>query len=328
MPVFGMVATAMATPFNDDESLDEGGAARLARHLVDHGTDTVVLNGTTGESPSLTTDEVARLVAAVRDEVGDDARVMLGTGTNATGSSIANTARAADLGADSVLVVMPYYNRPDPTGQLHHFTRVAAATDLSVLLYDVPHRTGRDIDLQVLVELSRIDNVVGVKDAAGNLGKTADLLSLTSPAVPGGFEVYCGADELNLPMLALGAAGLVSVSAHLVGDALATMCHAVAVGDLATARTLHLQMMGVHRALFAEASPAPLKAGLGLLGLPGGPVRGPLTAASARATETLALALAHAEVMTGDDLDAVNDHLRAVRNTLEAGRGDLQPVHE
>lgn len=328
MPVFGMVATAMATPFSDDESLDEAGAARLARHLVDHGTDTVVLNGTTGESPSLSVDEVARLVAVVRDEVGDKVGVMLGTGTNSTRSSIANTARAADLGADSVLVVMPYYNRPDPTGQLHHFTRVAAATDLPMVVYDVPHRTGREIDLQVLVELSRIDNVVGVKDAAGNLGKTADLLSLTTPSVPGGFEVYCGADELNLPMLALGAVGLVSVSAHLVGDALASMCQAVAAGDLATARTLHLQLMAVHRALFAEASPAPLKAGLELLGLPGGPVRGPLTTASPWATQKLALALVHAEVLTGDDLDAVNDHLRAVRTSLEAGRGDLQPVHE
>lgn len=324
MPSFGHVATAMATPFADDESLDTVGAARLARHLVDHGTETVVLNGTTGESPSLTTGEVARLVAAVRDEVGDGARVMVGTGTNSTRASVERTAEAADLGADSVLVVMPYYNRPDPAGQVRHFTAVAAATDLPVLLYDVPHRTGREIDLQVLVELSRIDNVVGVKDAASNLGKTADLLHLTTGDVPGGFEVYCGADELNLPMLALGAAGLVSVSAHLVGDQLADLCVAVEAGDLATARGIHLRCMAIHRALFREASPAPLKAGLAMLGLPGGPVRGPLTAASPAASTALALAMVQAGVLADADLAAVRDHLHDVRDELESDRDDLQ----
>ncbi|HKJ56265.1 MAG TPA: 4-hydroxy-tetrahydrodipicolinate synthase [Nitriliruptoraceae bacterium] len=324
MPLFGRVATAMATPFLADESLDVAGAARLARHLVDHGTDTLVLNGTTGESPSLTTDEVARLVAAVRDEVGDTARVMVGTGTNSTRSSAARTAEAGDLGADSVLVVMPYYNRPDPAGQIRHFTEVAAATDLPVLLYDVPHRTGREIDLQALVELSRVDNIVGVKDAASNLGKTADLLHLTDGAVPGGFEVYCGADELNLPMLAVGASGLVSVSAHLVGAQLAQMCDAVEAGDLATAREIHLRCMAIHRALFREASPGPLKAGLALLDLPAGPVRGPLTSASPQATMAVALAMVHAGVLADDAFDAVTAHLRDVRNDLEADRDDLQ----
>ncbi len=324
MPLFGHVATAMATPFADDESLDTDGAARLARHLVDHGTDTLVLNGTTGESPSLTTEEVARLVAAVREEVGDGARVMLGTGTNSTRTSVERTAEAADLGADSVLVVMPYYNRPDPTGQVRHFTAVAAATDLPVLLYDVPHRTGREIDLQALVTLSRVDNIVGVKDAASNLGKTADLLHLTAGDVPGGFEVYCGADELNLPMLALGAAGLVSVSAHLVGDQLAQMCRAVDAGDLATARAIHLRCMAIHRELFREASPAPLKAALQLLDVPAGPVRGPLTGASPEATMAIALAMVHAGVLHDDDLASVRAHLHDVRDELESQRDDLQ----
>lgn len=329
MPLFGRVATAMATPFLADESLDVAGAALLARHLVDHGTDTVVLNGTTGESPSLTTDEVARLVTAVRDEVGDSARVMVGTGTNSTRSSVSRTAEAEDLGADSVLVVMPYYNRPDPAGQIRHFTEVAAATDLPVLLYDVPHRTGREIDLQALVELSRVDNIVGVKDAASNLGKTADLLRLTGPGMmPGGFEIYCGADELNLPMLALGAAGLVSVSAHLVGDQLAQMCAAVEAGDLDTARTIHIRCMAIHRELFREASPGPLKAGLRMLDLPAGPVRGPLTDASPPATMAVALAMVHAGVLSDDDLDAVRDHLLDVREQLEADRDDLQPIKD
>lgn len=296
MPIFGRVATAMATPFHDDESLDEAGTARLARHLVDHGTDTVVLAGTTGESPTLTTDEVARMVAAVRGEVGDETRVMVGTGTNSTASSVANTAAAADLGADAVLVVMPYYNRPDHASQMRHFTAVAAATDLPVLLYDVPHRTGREIDVATLIALSQLDNVVGVKDAAANLGKTADVLAATAGA-PGGFEVYCGADELNLPMVALGAAGLVSVSAHLAGDDLARMCAAIADGDLATAREIHLRLMPLHRALFVSPSPAPLKAGLRLLDLPAGPVRGPLVDAPDDVVATVHAALDHAGIL-------------------------------
>jgi 4-hydroxy-tetrahydrodipicolinate synthase len=296
MPVFGRVATAMATPFHDDESLDEAGAARLARHLVDHGTDTVVLAGTTGESPTLSRDEVARLVAAVRAEVGDGARVMVGTGTNSTASSVAATAAAADMGADAVLVVMPYYNRPDHASQMRHFTAVAGATDLPVLLYDVPHRTGREIDVATLIALSQLDNVVGVKDAASNLGRTADVLAATAGA-PGGFEVYCGADELNLPMMALGAAGLVSVSAHLVGDDLARMCAAVDAGDLATAREIHLRLMPLHRALFVSPSPAPLKAGLRLLDLPAGPVRGPLVDAPDDVVATVHAALDHAGIL-------------------------------
>lgn len=296
MAVFGHVATAMATPFTEDESLDEAGAATLARHLVDHGTETIVLVGTTGESPTLDADEVARLVTAVSDEVGDEAGVVLGAGTNSTTKTVAACEAAAGMGVDGLLVVSPYYNRPDHAGMLRHFHAVAAATDLPILVYDVPHRTGREVGVDTLVELAQVDNIVGVKDAAANLGKTADVLARTADA-PGGFEVYCGADELNLPMLAIGGSGLVSVSAHLAGDDLARMCAAVEAGDLATAREIHLRLMPLHRALFLSPSPAPLKAGLELLGLPAGPVRGPLVDAPDAVVDAVRRALLHAGII-------------------------------
>lgn len=296
MPVFGRVATAMATPFNDDESIDEAGIATLARHLVDTGTETVVVNGTTGESPTMSPDEVAATVAAVREAVADHARVMVGTGTNSTAATVANTAAAADLGADAVLVVSPYYNKPDHAGMMRHYTAVAEATDLPIMLYDVPSRTARSIPFDSIVELATIEHVVALKDAATDLGRTGDILAATADA-PGGFELYSGADEVNLPLLAVGGSGLVSVTAHLAGDDLARMCVAVAQGDLATAREIHLRLMPLHRALFTAPSPAPLKAGLALLGLPAGPVRAPLADADDAVVAAMSDALDHAGLL-------------------------------
>lgn len=296
MAAFGRVGTAMATPLHDDESLDTDGAARLARHLVEHGTDVLVLAGTTGESPVLVGDEVARLVEVVRKEVDGEATVVVGTGTNATDATVERTRMAADLGADGALVVAPYYNRPDHDGMMRHFTTVAAATDLPLMLYDVPQRTGRAIEADTLVALSAVDTIVGCKDATGDLGKAADVLARTAGAA-GGFDLWCGADEVNLPMLALGAAGVVSVTAHLAGDDLARMCAAVADGDLATAREVHLRLMPLHRALFLSPSPAPLKAGLALFDLPAGPVRGPLAAAPDGVVDQVRHALDHAGLL-------------------------------
>jgi 4-hydroxy-tetrahydrodipicolinate synthase len=271
----GRVVTAMATPFTDDgQDLDLDGAATLATHLVDHGCDTVLVNGTTGESPTLEGEDRWRLLHAVRDAVGDRAAVMIGTGTNVTASTVELTARAADEGADAVLVVTPYYNRPSQAGLVAHLRAAAAATELPVLLYDVPSRTSCELSLATLIELSHVDNVVGVKDATTNLGKAADLAVATADA-PGGFGIWSGADEVNLPLLSVGAVGVVSVSAHLVATELAEMIE-VFPTDPARARELHLRCQPVHRALFAEPSPAPLKGALNALGLPAGPVRPPL----------------------------------------------------
>jgi 4-hydroxy-tetrahydrodipicolinate synthase len=284
----GRVVTAMVTPFTPDGSrVDLDGAARLATHLVDHGCDTVLVNGTTGESPTLHGYDRWDLLAAVRDAVGDRAAVMVGTGSNDTATTVEHTARASDAGADAALVVTPYYNRPSQRGLVQHLRAAAEATDLPVLLYDVPSRTSRELSVATLAELAGVQNIVGVKDATGDLGKACDVAVATAGA-PGGFDLWSGSDEVNLALLAVGAVGVVSVSAHLVSPELAEMVRVFST-DPARARELHLRCQPLHRALFVEPSPGPLKGVLNALGLPAGPVRGPLADAD---PETVKAALA------------------------------------
>jgi 4-hydroxy-tetrahydrodipicolinate synthase len=291
MPVFGRVTTAMATPFTEDGGLDLDGAQVLARHLVDSGTDCVLVAGTTGESPTLHGEETWDLLAAVQEAVGDDGKVIVGTGSNDTRHSLEMTDRANRAGVDGVLVVTPYYNKPDAAGQLAHFSTIAAATDGPVLLYDIPGRSGVDIPFEVLVELAQLDNVVGVKDATNGVVKAGRLLSATE-GVDGGFEVYSGADELNLPLLAVGASGVVSVASHLVGVQIAELCEA-ATADPARAGVLHRAMLPLVEALFAAPSPAPVKGALARFGLPAGPVRQPLADADKRVVDAVVEATEH-----------------------------------
>lgn len=285
----GRVGTAMVTPFRDDGTLDLDGAQRLADHLVSTGTDMVVVNGTTGESPTVHGEEPWQLLRAVRDAVGDRAVVMTGTGTNDTSRTVEATRRAEAEGADAVLVVAPYYNRPDHRGMLYHFTAAAEATSLPVVLYDVPGRTAKPIEVRTMLELAPIDNIAGVKDATGDLGKAGDLAHALGH-MDVDFAVWSGADEINLPLLAVGAVGVISVAAHLVGPEIAEMIR-VFPTDTARARALHVACMPVHRGLFAEPSPAPLKAALNAMGLPSGAVRPPLAEASKEATAALLTAL-------------------------------------
>ena len=286
----GRVLTAMATPFLTDGSLDLDGAGVLARHVATTGSDGIVVGGTTGESPTLRDEELWDLYAAVRAAVPPTTRIVVGTGTNDTARSVERTRRAAELGADGVLVVTPYYNRPSQAGLVAHFTTIAAATDLPVLLYDIPSRTGREIDVDTLVTLSAVPNIIGVKDATARIDKAADVILATQGA-PGGFDVWSGSDEVNLPLLSVGAVGVVSVAAHLAGPEIAEMV-AVHDTDPARARALHLACMPLHRALFLDPNPGPLKAALAARGLPAGPVRLPLADAAPeirdRIVETLA----------------------------------------
>ncbi len=271
----GRVITALATPFLPDGALDLEGAGVLARHVVAAGSEGLVIGGTTGESPTLRDEELWDLVRAVQDAVPSGTRIVVGTGTNDTSRSVERTRRAAELGAHGALVVTPYYNRPSQAGLVAHFSAVAAATDLPILLYDIPSRTGREIEVDTLVELSRIPNVIGVKDATARIDKAADVILATRGA-PGGFDVWSGSDEVNLPLLSVGAVGVISVAAHLAGPEIAEMV-AVHGTDPERARDLHLACMPLHRALFLEPNPVPLKAALAARGLPAGPVRLPLT---------------------------------------------------
>jgi 4-hydroxy-tetrahydrodipicolinate synthase len=289
----GRVVTAMATPFLPDGRLDPEGAGVLARHLVATGSQGLVLGGTTGESPTLRDGELWDLVSAVRDAVGDTARLMVGTGTNDTSRSVERTVRAAEAGADAALVVTPYYNRPSQAGLIAHFTAVASATELPVMLYDIPSRTGREIDVDTLVVLSRVPNIIGVKDATTRVDKAADVLLATRGA-PGGFDLWSGSDEVNLPLLSVGAVGVVSVAAHVAGPEIAEMV-AVFATDPVRARELHLACMPLHRALFLDPNPGPLKAVLRARGLPAGPVRLPLADADEGVTARVVAALSSLE---------------------------------
>jgi len=285
----GRVVTAMVTPFRSDGSLDLDGVAVLAEHLVTHGSDTLLVNGTTGESPTLQGDEPLEVLRVVRDTVAGRATVMLGTGSNDTAKTIAATSRAAAAGADAVLVVTPYYNRPDQRGLEAHFKAAAAATDLPMVVYDIPSRSARAVEVATHLALAEVENIVGVKDATADCGRAGDLL-LSTAGAPGGYAMWSGADEVNLPLLAVGAVGVVSVASHLVGPEIAAMIAAFPT-DPARARSLHLACLPVHRALFGEPSPAPLKGALARLGLPAGPVRPPLADASPAAVEAVLAAL-------------------------------------
>ncbi|HSK90042.1 MAG TPA: 4-hydroxy-tetrahydrodipicolinate synthase [Euzebyales bacterium] len=290
MPAFGQVLTAMATPMLADGGLDLDGAQKLAHHLVEHGNDGVVVAGTTGESPTLTHDETLDLCSAVVEAVGGHATVVAGVGKNDTAATVELAGQAAGRGVDGIMLVTPYYNRPPVRGLQAHFARVAAAVDLPVLLYNIPARTAAEIPPHALLALAeRVPNIVAVKDAVKNLDKAAWLIARK----PDDFDVYAGNDIDYLPLLAVGAAGVVSVAGHFVADRLARLGQ-VFPEDPAAARRLHLQLLPLFEALFVDSNPVPLKAGLDMVGLPGGPVRPPLADAEEQTVAAMRAALASA----------------------------------
>ncbi|MBI4729931.1 MAG: 4-hydroxy-tetrahydrodipicolinate synthase [Acidobacteria bacterium] len=274
--MFGRVITAMASPLRRDGSLDLDGAAVLARHLAAHGSESIVVSGTTGESPTLAFEEKRDLFGAVVEAVRGRAKVIAGTGTYSTAESIHLSRMAADQGADGLLLVTPYYSRPPQSGLLAHFTAIAGETALPIILYDIPSRTGRKIEHATLLALAGVPTIIGVKDAAGDLAGTGRLAA----EKPAGFSIWSGDDALTLPMLSVGARGVISVAAHLVGDRISEMIAAHDKGDPEGAAAIHRDLMPLFRALFVTANPIPLKAALGMVGLPAGPVRLPLVEAT------------------------------------------------
>ncbi|WP_448640534.1 4-hydroxy-tetrahydrodipicolinate synthase [Geodermatophilus sp. URMC 63] len=285
---FGRVLTAMVTPFADDGSIDLAGAQELAAHLVDRQAhDGLVVLGTTGEAPTLSDGEQHAVLEAVIDAVGDRATVVAGVGTNDTAHTIENARRAEQLGADGLLVVTPYYNKPPQAGLLRHFTAVADATDLPVMLYDIPPRSVVPIEVETLVRAAEHPRIVAVKDAKSDFGALAWTLARTDLAY------YCGEDMVNLPMLALGAVGVVSVVGHLVGPRLAELIAAVESGDLAKAREVNESLLPVYTGVFRTQGVITVKAALRELGLPAGPVRPPLVDATPEQIAQLRTDLAH-----------------------------------
>jgi 4-hydroxy-tetrahydrodipicolinate synthase len=283
---FGPMMTAMVTPMHSDGTVDFDGAARLADYLVtDMRNDGLVVNGTTGEAPTTTDDEQERLLQVVLEAVGARAAVVAGVGTNDTEHTIELARTAERVGVHGLLVVTPYYNKPPQPALEAHFTAVADAAGLPVLIYDIPGRTGAAVATETLIRLAAHPRIVGVKDAKDDPSATSHVLARTDLAY------YCGTDMLNLPWLALGAVGFVSVVGHVAGDRLHEMIDAFASGDVAQARRLHYELVPLYDGLFRNQGAVMSKAALDLLGLPGGAVRGPLLAATEAERHQLALDL-------------------------------------
>jgi 4-hydroxy-tetrahydrodipicolinate synthase len=272
----------MITPMTGERAVDYGGAARLAEYLVtEMRNDGLVISGTTGESPTTSDAEKARLLRAVIDAVGDRATIVAGVGTNDTAHTCELARQAEEAGAHGLLVVTPYYNKPPQHGLVAHFTAVADATGLPVLVYDIPGRTGTAIATETLVQLSEHPRIVAVKDAKGDFGASSVVMAATDLAF------YSGDDMLNLPWLSVGAVGFVSVHGHVVGDRLHEMIDAYVAGDVDTALALHRELLPVYTGMTRMQGTVSTKAALAMLGLPGGPVRQPLADATTAEAERL-----------------------------------------
>jgi 4-hydroxy-tetrahydrodipicolinate synthase len=283
---FGRVLTAMVTPFTADGALDLDGAQRLAAHLVDAGNDGLVVNGTTGESPTTSDAEKRDLVRAVVEAVGDRAHVVAGVGTNDTHHSIELAREAEQAGAHGLLTVTPYYNKPPQEGLYRHFAAVADATGLPVMLYDIPGRSGVPISTETIVRLAEHSRIVANKDAKGDLGRAGWAIARS------GLAWYSGDDMLNLPLLSVGAVGIVSVVGHVVTPELRTLVEAYTAGEVQKALEIHQKLLPVFTGMFRTQGVMTTKAALALQGLPSGPLRAPMVELTPEETAQLKLDLA------------------------------------
>ena len=284
---FGVMLSAMVTPFHADGSLDLDGAQKLAAHLVDNlAHDGLVINGTTGESPTKTDEEDLAVLSAVLDAVGDRATIIAGVGSNDTAHSVNATRAAQKAGAHAVMAVTPYYNRPSQEGIVAHFHAIADSTDLPMITYDIPKRTGTAIEVETFMRIAEHPRIIANKDAKGDIEAAQWVMARTDLAW------YCGDDALNLAFLALGAAGMISVVGHLVGDRLAQMAEAYNNGDVLLAREINTGLLPVYTGIFRAQGAVLTKAALADLGLPSGPVRLPLLDATADQRKQLRVDLA------------------------------------
>ncbi|MDJ0900507.1 MAG: 4-hydroxy-tetrahydrodipicolinate synthase [Xenococcus sp. MO_188.B8] len=272
---FGKVMAAMVTPFADDGSVNYGVAEKLAVHLIENGNDGLVICGTTGESPSLTWEEEYELFQVVKQAIGNQGKIIAGTGSNSTQEAIAATQKAAKLGLDGSLQVVPYYNKPPQEGLYQHFKAIAkACPDLPIMLYNVPSRTSCNLEATTVAKLSEINNIIAIKEASGDLEQVCQIRRLT----PSSFAIYSGEDSLTLPMLTVGAVGVVSVASHLVGNQMQQMIQAFNAGNNELATEIQLKLFSLFKILFATTNPIPVKTALNLQGWQVGSLRSPLCA--------------------------------------------------
>ncbi|WP_078553374.1 4-hydroxy-tetrahydrodipicolinate synthase [Bacillus alkalicellulosilyticus] len=269
---FGKVITAMVTPFDHAGNVDFQATEQLVNHLIANGTDAIVVAGTTGESPTLTTEEKIQLFYTVVRVAQGRVPVIAGTGSNNTRASIALTQAAEEAGVDGVMLVVPYYNKPSQEGMYQHFAAIAESTKLPVMLYNIPGRSVVNMNVETTIRLSQIENIVSIKEASGDLEAIAQIIAGTDDT----FSVYSGDDSLTLPILAIGGTGVVSVASHIIGNEMQNMVTSFMQGHVQHAATMHRQLLPTMKALFTSPNPTPVKAALNLKGVTVGSVRLPL----------------------------------------------------
>jgi 4-hydroxy-tetrahydrodipicolinate synthase len=280
---FGQVLTAMVTPFDQNGEVDFNATRILVDYLIENGTDGIVVAGTTGESPTLTTEEKVALFKLVVDAVNGRVPVIAGTGSNNTRASISLTKLAEETGVDGIMLVAPYYNKPSQEGMYQHFKTIAESTPLPIMLYNIPGRSVVNLSVETIVRLSQIPNIVALKEASGNLDAMAEMIS----QAPSDFTLYSGDDGLALPVLAIGGAGVVSVASHVIGNEIQEMINHFKNGNVQDAASAHRRLLPIMKALFAAPNPAPVKAALNMNGVNVGGLRLPLLPLTTEEQRTL-----------------------------------------
>ncbi len=273
----GEVVTAMVTPFDNERAVDYKALEKVSKHLLNQKTDAIVVAGTTGESPTLTFDEEYEMLYCVKSTTSGQCKVIMGAGSNCTHTAITSSKKAQELGADAILSVVPYYNKPSQQGLIEHFGAIAKSVDIPIILYNIPSRTGIDMSPETIAFLAKeYSNIVAVKQSNSNL----DLISEIKMLVPDDFAIYCGDDSLTLPMLSLGAHGVVSVASHVVGNEIKSMIHNFKAGQVIPAMNMHKILFPLFKKIFMAPNPTPIKGLLSKLGIVENIVRRPLVEVS------------------------------------------------
>ena len=283
---------AMVTPFKEDGTIDEEGYRQNINYLIDQGVNGLVAAGTTGESATMTHDEHQKVVELLIDEVDGKVTTIAGTGSNSTSEAIELTKFALDAGADSALVITPYYNKPQQHALIEHYRSIAEKNDIPIIAYNVPSRTGINMDVETIVELAKIDNVDAVKEASGSVDKVSDIYrALSLEGLEDDFSILSGEDSLTLPLMSVGATGVISASANIDAKRMVLMVDSILNDDYTRAMELHYEMLDIIRALFIESNPVPVKTAMNLMGMPSGPLRKPLCEMKEENLEVLKKAL-------------------------------------
>lgn len=269
---FGKVLTAMVTPFDENGEIDFLAVEKLVNHLIANGSDGIVVAGTTGESPTLTTEEKLKLFQTVTEVANKRVTIIAGTGSNNTKASIELTKKTEKIGVDGIMLVAPYYNKPSQEGLYQHFRSIADTTKLPVMIYNIPGRSGVNISPETTIRLSKISNIVATKEASGNLEAMAQIIENTDDH----FSLYSGDDSLTLPILAIGGKGVISVASHIIGNEIQEMIQQFLNGKIVEAASMHRKLLPIMKAMFMAPSPSPVKAALNLKGINVGNVRLPL----------------------------------------------------